>query len=478
MTRFRCGITIALVAGVCLPGCSAPETPKPPGEFADDQRESLNYVFYRDNPLPDPPTEEEIVTARNRVAEADEFERQLLAELYPGDPELWALAIRDSDDDGVFDYRISDYYGKFMEGDTDLDGDGADNVLDSDPYLPGTAMPSGAIPAHVDWATQGKPADMVRIQRELFKNNGILLVERSAEFSLTLAHSVYDTIQRVYREIFAGGGTLATLRIIATQTSSLLNADDEAGADDYAQVLPASHTIEIYQRGIDAAPVIQLGFLAHEIGHSIQFAMDYDEQRQVEIAQRNYFAGYNFYDSVEAFGWTLEHYELNPEATFELFRPQYLSEEPYEYRYLEEPLETWELWLNDIYDEVGQEDYLSDHRLVERNILGDYSLSGPWEWLSDQLIAYVYLAMLDAVESLCSETAWRELADRFQSETVETEWPYFRFENARGATVQRMLAEEYPLDPGDAIYLGETYLLAEYPGYCTVQPVLAAIDGG
>jgi hypothetical protein len=464
MTKSRCAVTSILLIGSCLAGCSKPEKQAPLADFADAQRESLNYVFYRDNPPPEPPTKEELEAARNRITAADEFERQVLTELYPDDPELWALAIRDSDGDGVFDFRISDYYGRFMEGDTDLDGDGTDNVLDSDPYIPGTPGVSGPIPAHVDWAKQGKTAAMVRIQRELFVNNQVLLVERSAEFSLRLAQSVNDTIQRVYREIFADGGTLRTLRIIATERASLLNADDEQGAADYAQVLPASQTIEIYQRGINAAPAIQLGFLTHEIGHSIQFAMDYDQQRQAEITQRNYFPAHNFYDSIEVFGWTLEHYEQDPDAEFELFRPQYISQEPYEYRYLEETPENWALWLAEIYDEVGPKDYLSDQRLVERHIVGDYSLSGPWEWHSDHLIAYIYLTMLDAVEPMCSGGTWRELANRFQKETIEKEWPYFRFENARGAPIQKHLANEYPLDSGDIAYLSGAYLFADYPG--------------
>jgi len=34
----------------------------------------------------------------------------------------------------------------------------------------------------LDWSKQGKPPEMARIQRELFDNHRILLVERSAEF--------------------------------------------------------------------------------------------------------------------------------------------------------------------------------------------------------------------------------------------------------------------------------------------------------
>ena len=363
---------------------------------------------------------------------SEPWEQELLESLYPDDPALWAYATRDSDEDGVFDFRVSDYYGRFLEGDTDLDGDGYDNVLDEAPYV--VAEEAGgpeAIPASLDWAKLGKPTDMVRIQRELLDKNRILLVERSAEFTPELAQSVYDVVTKVYREIFANDGVLPTLRVIATEESSLLDPEDEAGASDFAQVLPATQTLEIYRRGIDALPVIQLGFLAHEIAHNVQFSLDYDAQRQDEIIRRNYFAAAHFFDLVEPYGWTVVPTELDPQAEFSLFRPQYVSQEPYEYLYMDEPLEDWEAWLGAIYEEVGEDAYLTDERITELHILGDYSLSGPWEWYSDEVIAYVYLAMLDAVADQCQPSEWDALRLAFQGETVEAEWPYFRFENAR-----------------------------------------------
>jgi hypothetical protein len=36
-----------------------------------------------------------------------------------------------------------------------------------------------------------------------------------------------------------------------------------------------------------------------------------------------------------------------------------------------------------------------------------------------------------------------------------SEWPCFRFENARGAQILSHLREEYPLDPADVSYLAE-----------------------
>ena len=461
MNAPRCFI-IALL----LSGCGSPQDGQQ-NDYSQQQRTSLNNVFYHGNPPPIQPTTDELNAIQNKVRAAKSWERALLEELYPDDPELWVYATRDSDGDGLLDFWVSDYYGRFLEGDTDLDGDGIDNVLDPDPFNPATGKQETAdIPPQADWSQQGKPAEMARIQRELFVQHRILLLERSAAFTPELARSVYDVVTRVYRDLFAGNGTLLTLRIIATEESSLLNPEDEAGASDFAQVLAASQTLEIYRLGIDAVPVIQLGYLAHEIAHNIQFAYDYDAQRQDEIKRRNYFAATRFLELVEPYGWTPVTIDLEAETEFTLFRPHYVVLEPYEYLYQGESLDVWEEWLGAIYAEVGEKDYLSDERITELNILGDYSLSGPWEWYSDHVIAYLYIEMLDSLADQCQATERKALADVFQTETVFSEWPYFRFENARGAEILSHLRAEYPLDPADTRYLAENYLLTRYPGFC------------
>jgi hypothetical protein len=452
-----------------LSGCGTPHDGEQ-NNFAQQQRGSLANVFFNGNPLPNPPATEELNATRENVRVAQPWERLLLEELYPGDQELWVYATRDSDGDGILDFRVSDYYGRFLEGDTDLDGDGIDNVLDAEPFNPAAGKQETVdIPPQADWGQQGKPPEMVRIQRELFDKHRILLVERSAEFTPTLARSVHDVVTRVYRDLFAGNGTLPTLRIVATEESSLLDPGDEAGASDFAQVLPASQTLEIYRRGIDAPAIIQLGYLAHEIAHNIQFAYDYDAQRQDEIMRRNYFAATRFLELVESYGWTTVTTEPDPESEFTLFRPHYVAQESYEYRYLEESPEEWEQWLGAIFDEVGEESYLADERITELNILGDYSLSGPWEWYSDYVIAYLYIELLDSLAGRCPTADRIALAEAFQTETVASEWPYFRFENARGAQILSHLREEYPLDPADVSYLAENYLLTRHRGFCKTR---------
>lgn len=453
-------LILALLSLVLLAGCATPVNE--PGAL---QRESLRHIYYRNGPLPPAPGDIEQSAAAAAVQNANPWERTLLTDLYPDDVELQAYAIRDTDSDGVHDFRVSDYYGRFLEGDTDVDGDGIDNVFDARPFVADVdAREELAAPA--TWTVETKPAAMAAIQRELLANHRVLLVERGANFTPELARAVEDVLTRVYRSIFADKGSLSSLRVIATEESSLLYADAEEGAGDFAQVFAATSTMEIYRAGIDALPLIQLGFLVHEIGHNIQFEMDFEARRRDEIMRRNVFVAEHFHALVAQYGWTTYETEADPESEFTLFRPQYVSPEAYGYLYYDETPEEWAAWLEGIYADVGEDDYLADARVAGRHILGDYSLTGPWEWYSDHLIAYVYLAMIDAVRDDCEAGEWIALRQALQQDVVRPAWPYFRYENARGAPIQQHFAETFPLDPEDVDYLADRYLGELVAEYC------------
>jgi hypothetical protein len=429
------------------------------------QIESLGHVYYRDTPMPPMPDAAEAREAARRISAARPWERELLTALYPEAPSLWALAIRDTDADGIKDYRVSDYYGRFLEGDTDVDGDGVANVLDAEPYTPSPPV-DDALPAPVRWTGGDKPADVQRIQEALYRDHGILLIERSADFTPELARATFDVVTRVYRGVFEGQQRMPTLRVVATEESSLLYADAEEGAGDFAQVLPATQTLEIYRPGIDAPPVIQLGFLAHELGHNLQFAMDYDDAERWAIVIDNFAAAPRFHELMRRFGWDTVAIPDDETVRFELFRPQYVAPEPWEYQYLGKSLAAWEDWLATIYEEVGKDRYLTDDRIVSAHVLGDYSLSDPWEWYSDHLIAYVYLALFDALRADCEDSAVDAAEESLQRDVVAAYWPDFRFANARGAPFQSYLDEMYPLAPADAAQLAARYLSLHIDDTC------------
>jgi len=146
----------------------------------------------------------------------------------------------------------------------------------------------------------------------------------------------------------------------------------------------------VYYRNGPIPPVVQLGFVVHEIGHNEQFAMDFDAERQDEILQRNVFVAEQFHDLVAKYGWTTVDYEPDPETEFKLFRPQYISPDAYGYLYYNETPEEWTEWLAEIFAEVGEDDYLTDPRLHEIHALGDYSLSRQRGRISDSRMRVVH----------------------------------------------------------------------------------------
>ena len=81
-------------------------------------------------------------------------------------------------------------YNKILELNwitADIDGDGIANTLDDKPYTPNEPATDG-LPPHIDWGAQNKPAAMAKIQRELYEQHDILLVERSATFTPQLTY--------------------------------------------------------------------------------------------------------------------------------------------------------------------------------------------------------------------------------------------------------------------------------------------------
>ncbi|MDJ0956538.1 MAG: hypothetical protein QNI91_06765, partial [Arenicellales bacterium] len=184
------------------------------------QIRSLSYAYYRSTESlslsdSDPlhvalPAGEELEAYRALYEQSDSEALVYLDELYGKRDDLKALALRDSDGDGLPDYRVSDYFGKFMEGDIDVDGDGVRNLYDSHPYdrskggqdddddgVPDRAgsyndVNANGLPDHLDWSVHKNDRDMADIQQRLFDQHRIVLVERNALFDLELAQAVDD----------------------------------------------------------------------------------------------------------------------------------------------------------------------------------------------------------------------------------------------------------------------------------------------
>jgi hypothetical protein len=458
------------------------------------QAASLDHVYYR----PYTPEQEEALEVA--LPEGDEVMRflaaregidsqalELLDEFYGQRDGLKAVAVRDRDGDGMPDYRVSDYYGKLSEGDVDVDGDGVRNVYDDAPYDPsqgghdddGDGIPDSAfadtngngLPDHVDWALHGKDREMAEIQLGLFRDHKILLVERDADFDLPLARAADDVVRRVFRAYFEKSPVLPTLRTIAVEKTALLHsllallAEDETSA----QVFSQTQSLTVYDPGRETEDALGLlGLFAHEMGHSYHMALDWDASHPDLENRRTDFPAPNFVKTVARFGWTVDgYYDGRFEGTVRP-EPQFL------YIGISEPVfllkgrspDDWEGWLNAIWEEMGEpEDYLTHPSFVKEEVVGDYSLTSPYEWYGDNLLAYVVTVLEEtALERIASGgsgpevEAAQELARERLMESLRAVWPGFDHRNI-GREARAYFGETFPIREDDRQLLVERYIL-------------------
>ena len=74
------------------------------------QYQSLNYIYYKNTPSPQHVTKDELADAFEYMKNSGK-QQKILRTLYGDSMELIALAIRDTDNDSIPDYRISTLYG-------------------------------------------------------------------------------------------------------------------------------------------------------------------------------------------------------------------------------------------------------------------------------------------------------------------------------------------------------------------------------
>jgi len=463
-------------------------------ELHPEQVQSLSMVYYRARNDEQAaslqvrlPGDEELARYQQQRKRMNEEALAILDDVYGADERLKALALRDSDGDGLADYRISDYFGKFSEGDLDVDGDGIRNVLDSHPYdrarggrdTNGDGAPDvdftdanrNSIPDHLDWALPGRDPELVSIQAGLFRDFHIALVERDAEFDLPLARAVDDVIRRVYGARLAPSSGLPNLRTIAVERTALLNQQlaEEAGTDMDAQALYNSQSLVVYDagRGVDEL-IGLLGLLVHETGHAWHMSLDWDAAHPERENARNDFPAPVFVRTVEPFGWTTSGYfdgELKDDLPV---RPQFLYtgiSEP-EFLYRGKTAQDWAEWVEEVYSIIGErDDYLEDERIASRGIVGDYSLTTPYEWYGDNMLAYVLLTLEEAALSGLEPEQAAAARDNL-TQATRAIWPGFYYRNL-GPEARAYFAATFPLVPADRDALVRRYLL----------PIIAAPAG-
>jgi len=451
------------------------------------QVRSLQYAHYRSGIragalLPGP----DEVDSFNQVRREEESEALVyLDELFGERDDLKALAVRDADSDGVPDYRVSDYFGKFMEGDVDLDGDGVRNVLDSHPYdahrggrdvdadgIPDVAGSfadenDNSVPDHIDWAMQDRGPGYGRIQRRLLLDHKIALVDRNAEFDLPLLRAVEDAVGKVFRAYFDRHPVMPTLRTIAVEEYALLGKLLSAVAEDNtsAQVFSQTQSLTIYHQGRDVPHAIGLlGLLVHEIGHNYHMSLDFKSDDLAGENGRTEFEVPVFTRLIASFGWVRTGYYDGGLAGGMPVAPRFA------YTGISEPLfsfrgrtpEAWDAWLWAEYDGLGAPpDYLEREPFSSNHIVSDYSLTSPYEWYGDNLLAYVVLVLERELLELLERQgrAGESAAVRRQvAAAIREIWPGFYHGNIAPVAFD-YFERLFPIRPKDREFLAQRYML-------------------
>ena len=381
------------------------------------QYNSLKNIYFADNQSPLNPTVSEIQRVDNLLATSTK-EMQRLGELYRGNKLLIALAIRDSDNDGVQDYRISDeeegykFLGRFYEGDNDVDGDGILNSFDSEPYLSDQSfldankngipekLGKDHLPGHLLLDESKYTSEQIELQKTIFEETGIVLIEKSFPFSGETLEVIGQVLLKVYKPWFVGPNRLKTIRIISSDDYALLNAN----IDDQTQGVYYSHSrqLSLFKEGQNQDKLAVFSLVVHEIAHAFHFAMD-DYGDTLESLSP-FLPRPKFDKLAEDFGWAfrLTGYDYEWGVYRDHWQGGVLEYE--DLRYLEVGLNDW--------DEMIEESLVSNtyrQELAENFVIGSYALSHPYEFYADAMTAFVLLALeksydgdLDKIEQLRS----------------------------------------------------------------------------
>lgn len=429
----------------------------------------------------DLPDEGEVAAYRRvRQTHFDEESAQAffwIDEIYGYDDELKALAFRDSDRDTVPDFSVSDFFGKFREGDVDVDGDGIRNLYDGFPFdasRGGVSESNDGVPVSgfedvnenglfdaVDWSLNGRDPALARIQLELFRDHKILLVERDSAFDLDLALAVDDTVRRVFRAYFEENDVMPSLRTIAAERKELLNPVLGAREEDTsAQVFRHSQSLIVYDLAREGALLELLGTLVHEVGHAYHLSLDFDADHLVEENGRLDLPSENFVKWLAPFGWTKAGWEDGFLGGTLPIVPRflYIGTSGPTFHFWGESPEAWSEWSLKQFEALGEDpDYLSRGEYAEYGIVGEYSLTDPGEWYGDNLIAYVVSVLeeeaLAKIDDDGSVVAARDRVDNALREI----WPDFYHRNIDG-DVRSYMEATFPVSEADRKVLAERYI--------------------
>lgn len=488
-TAKRFIVAIAMITGVSATASAQPQCPDVPADSPDSEAQaSLRSVYYACGPLPPEPT---FIEAQNFIAlKADpklEVEAKFLNEALGSDLRLQIWANRDHDNDGIFDYRISKS-GEFRENDTDVDCDGISNVLDATPY--GTAASTDAnvcikepardlisadannngIPDHIDWRLldpqSDAPARPAEIQEGLFRDYGIILVDRRERITPDMASEVNHIIRDVYRGQITPG--FPSLRAITADR-------DVCYGSNLALASIHSSTLIVFPNTLDLNPFLRLEVLVHEFAHFVQYQMDYSENHLYWLRSWNGWQADGFHNYARKLGWVPQRdHTAKSYNYYGLVAPNCETNKnngiyyPYRWTYKGKAGSTWkDAW--DYYAATGASSVASNPALKKHNMVSNYAFTDPWEWHAEYTAAYAMNRIVDAAGSFCTAEQLTNLKSWLHTQIETIQWQ-FNHENGPGLDVyDNEIANQFSTDESTWAALANYFVRVSNPEVCGLQ---------
>jgi hypothetical protein len=436
-------------------------------------------IYYEDGRKPDDPTPAELSALQALNSDAANF----LERVFPGNKKLQALAIRDRDGDGITDFRISEC-GLFRENDPDVDCDGIANVLDDQPYgSVANPHPSSCalepdwrkisndhnqngLPDQIEWHSDASNADESRaakVQADLYRDFGIVLVNRAAQMPADLALQ----IDRVIREIFRGriAPDFAPLRVIAADSRVCPDT-----ADYYGWSSPENSTVSLMDDTMALSPILRLEILVHEITHTIQYAMDFAPADLAGYRKENRWKSEGFRAFARSLEWGAEpnpSKDSGPDLRPVINHCKAIDPVTLSYQGDEFPDKDGLMYAGWRYNDLQ---YLwikrDETERAARHMASQYALMSDFEWDSEYRAAFVLNKLFDAAGRLCDQNEAQDIRAAFQNDIIKNEWN-ITIENARGlASYETVIAQQFSVadDTWDA--LAREFLLGSYGATC------------
>jgi hypothetical protein len=121
---------------------------------------------------------------------------------------------------------------------------------------------------------------------------------------------------------------------------------------------------------------------------------------------------------------------------------------------------------NAIYEETGEaEDYLEHPAFAREGVVGDYSLSTPYEWYGDNLLAYLVTVLEETAGARIGSRgdgpevqAAQEAASQRIVDSLRAIWPAFDHRNI-GPEALAYFGETFPIREDDRQFLVDRYIL-------------------